>query len=171
MTFNFANDANGLPQAAATPSYDPATLQTMLQALPAIQQAQRRAQQLQAVNQGFTDQANQPNAAAGTMMHAQQGGLYPTVAKWQPNYAALGQQAVGALGQLATQPQANAAQAQLDIARNKQILPWLQATGQAPGGTANPAQVGVAGPPNSGFGSGNLYGSGWPGQGGGFTGQ
>jgi hypothetical protein len=131
---------------------DPVTLQSALQALPAIQQAQRRAQQLRGYQQGFQQMASDPQGT-GNYAPRQQGGLYPTVQQWRPDYAKMGQQVSGALGNYMTNNAANTAEDAYNAPRNQQVLRALQGLG--------------SGNAQGGGGLGNL----WAGQGGGWTGQ
>lgn len=154
--FDFENDANG-------GNIDPGTLQSMFQALPQIQQAQRRAQQLRGAQQYFQQMGQQETP--GNYTPSQKGGLYQTVQQWQPDYAKIGNAISGGLGSLYANSQANTAEDQYNAVRNPAVLGWLQ-RGSQQGGFGN---GGFAG---GGFGSGNrwsLQNASWPGAGGGWV--
>ena len=154
MPLNFAQDQGGSGQSTidASHGYDAITLQSMLESLPKIQQAQRRAEQMRGAQQYFQQMQQQPGN--GNFVKPQMGGLYQTVAQWQPDYAKAGNEISGALGQLYSNKQGNAAEDTYNAARNQQILQGIQQASSGAGGS-------------SGFGSGNL----WPGQGTGWLGQ
>jgi hypothetical protein len=133
---------------------DPNVLQAFLQNAPQVQQAQRRAQQLRGMAQGYQQMQTNPTGT-GNMTPTQQGGLYQTVAQWHPDYAKAAQQITGALGNAAGTQQANTAEDQYNQLRNAQVLRAVQQMG---------SNGGVMG--GGAFGSGNLY----PGQGQGWAG-
>jgi hypothetical protein len=157
--FNFADPNATYGGYGGGMNLDANTLATFLQSAPAIQQAQRRAEQLKAYQQGYQAMAQNPKGT-GNYTPAQQGGLYPTVQKWMPDYAKMGQQIQGAIGNAMGQPQANSAEDVYNQMKNAAVMRAVQQAS---------SQGGVMG--GGGFGSGNLYGTGWPGQGGGWAGQ
>lgn len=159
MAFNFADPNStygGGGSGWGGTGLDANTLATFLQAAPQIQQAQRRAEQLRAVQQGFQTEQTNPQGT-GNYAPTQNGGLFQTVAQWHPDYAKAGQQITGALGNMSMQPQANTAEDQYNQLRNAQILRAVQQASNNVGGVMG----------GGAFGSGNL----WAGQGGGWAGM
>jgi hypothetical protein len=124
--------------------FDPITLNTMMQALPDIQQRQRRVQQLRAAQQQMTDLANTPGT--GNYVPTQQGGLYPTVAQRQPDYAGAGNKIAGTIGALISQNAGNGAEDQYNATRNQQILRGIQQA-SGTGAPASGASSGASGAP------------------------
>ena len=162
MPFNFAQDAaqgnvgtGGAGVLDASGGYNAATMQSMLEALPKIQQAQRRANTLRQVQQQFQEQSQQKQA--GNYQPAQMGGLYPTVQHYMKNYDT--SQLVGTLGNLYAGYQADQTGGAADTARNQALLQAMQqASGGYTGGSAPATDL-------SSYGSGNF----WAGQGGGWS--
>ena len=165
--FNFAQDAsqgtagpNDSSHASAidgSTGYNAATMQSMLEALPKIQQAQRRAATMRQVQQQFQQQqVNAQRNPQANYQPAQMGGLYPTVQHYLKNYDSSG--VVGALGNLYAGYQANQMDNSADMQRNQQLLQAMQ---QASGGYAG---GGAPATDASAYGSGNF----WAGQGGGW---
>jgi cell fate (sporulation/competence/biofilm development) regulator YlbF (YheA/YmcA/DUF963 family) len=150
-SFNLQNAGDG----DAGSGLDPATLQTMMEALPQIQQAQRRAQQLRAQQVAAQQMQDNP-ATQGNYQPTQMGGLYPTVATWHPDYQKYGQQIVGAMGNIAGNSQANSAEDTFNALRNKAILNGIQQVSGGAGsiGSGN-GSIGSDG--GSTFGGGNLW--------------
>lgn len=122
--------------------FDPLTLNTALQSLPEIQQRQRRVSQLRDAQNTF--QALGQQQGAGNYTPAQQGGLFPTVQQWQPDYKQAGNQMMGAIGQMISNRQANTAEDQLNQVRNTAIMQGLQQGGGQQGGGGGGQQGAVA---------------------------
>ena len=121
--------------------FDPITMSSMLQALPEIQQRQRRVQQMRDAQASFQALQNKPGN--GNYVPTQQGGLYQTVAQRIPDYAQAGNQITGALGAYLGQRAGNTAEDQLNESRNAQILRGIQ---QATGGGAGGGNTAVGAP-------------------------
>lgn len=104
---------------------NPITLQSMMQALPQIQAQQARVAKLRAAQQAFDEMKGQTNPH---FLPTQMGGLYPTVAKWMPDYAGAANKIAGTIGGLWAGNQAD--QAGMDETRNSEILKAADALGR-----------------------------------------
>lgn len=121
-------------------TYDPLTLEALMQSLPELQKKKRRAESLRGVQKQLEKQAANAQARGPqNFVPQQQGGLFPTVQQFQPDYGQATQQGIGALGSYLTGRQAEQAEGGFDEAQSQAVLQAAQQGGQP----IDPAGIGT----------------------------
>jgi len=116
-------DPQALPMSPMTADYITAQL-------PDIQKRMRRAKRLRDQQAQFQTMASK-DYDLGSVSPTQRGGLYQTVGSYIPNYRDMAQQAVGGIGEMLTNRQADRAEENLDVVRDPQIMGALGGIGAA----------------------------------------
>lgn len=107
---------------------DPMTLQMILQNLPEIQKRQSRAKQLRGVAGQFNQLSQQPGT--GNYEPRQAGAWFPTVQRRHKDYAQIGNQIAGSLGEFFSNRAATKAEREAGDMTNEQILRTVEQIGQ-----------------------------------------
>ena len=120
------------------------TYEEILAALPELQRQRTRANRIRGAQSYFNNLQGQEGN--GNMTARQQGGLYPTVQRWRPDYAKFGNQLVGALGGAYTGAKADQAEDEMVNARNAEIMGTIDQIGQIR--NRKPGEAAPAGEPS-----------------------